>query len=274
MAQNKRNKKSSNKKSSNKRASNKKSPSKKPNTLGFCVAFIAWLLFLAIGVFCVYKVSEMLYEQHVAFAVEDKVQVTITHAQIKETYPLDKFGQENKQNPSYSPEIHYKYEANGKEYTSKNLLPDAETMDMPRHVVEKVMEQFPVGETFEAYYSPQSRQKTFLLKVVNPYPYIFWLSLLLPLHLVILFLFPVLAIRWPQCNEFSATRRAKLTRFVVTLLWYASGVVVAGYECYLATFSAYSDLQGAITRLSIMSIVLLLVFIPWLRLILLQTREE
>ncbi|BBM83482.1 DUF3592 domain-containing protein [Candidatus Uabimicrobium amorphum] len=268
MAKNKRKKKSSNKKSSKKHL-----PKKKPNTLGFCVAFIAWLAFFATGVFCVYKVGEMLYEQHVSFVMENQVTVTITKTQIKETYPLNKFGQEDKNNPSYSPEVQYSYEENGQTYTSKRLLPDTETMDMPRRMVEKVIDQFPVGESFSAYRSAQDPQKTFLLKVVNPYPYIFWLSLLLPFHLVILFLFPILAIRWPQCNEFSATRRAKLTRFTLTFVWYFSGIVVAAYECYLTAFSPYSDLQAALSRLSVLSILMLMVFIPWLRFIL-QTDKD
>ncbi|WP_372365711.1 DUF3592 domain-containing protein [Candidatus Uabimicrobium sp. HlEnr_7] len=259
-------------KSNKKRA--KKSSKKQSNTLTFSVTFVAWLFFFVLGIFFVYKVGNMLYKQHLSFSVNNTVPITVLSSEVKESYPLNKFGEKNIHNPSYSPVIHYSYNLEGKLYKSKQILPDVDTTDMRREIVEKLINTFPVGKTSTAYCSTQNPQKAFLVKIVDPYPYMFWLGLLLPMHLVVLFLFPVLAIRWPNCNEFSVTLSSRLIRFFITLLWYISGIVVEVHECYLAQYSVYSDFQGAVTRISILSIVALVVFIPWLRFILVQAKQK
>jgi hypothetical protein len=66
---------------------------------------------------------------------------------------------------AYFPHIEYKYSINGTGYTSSTIWSGGVSeFEFPLKQVEKLLDQFPTGQTVQAFYDPDDPEKSFLIR--------------------------------------------------------------------------------------------------------------
>lgn len=112
------------------------------------------LLFLAIGVYIVYKQERALrsYEPTEATVVETDIDTDRSSAGSRPRKVV------------YQPVVEYRYHVDGKAYTTGNVYPGGTSSGDDRDSAESVISDYRQGETVTAHYDPANPDDAYLMK--------------------------------------------------------------------------------------------------------------